>query len=67
MKAIYTSKDFRAELVKIMPGYDWTVHKQLSKNTLAATGTQSNGFNRLSTLAVVRADCAGVVAYVAKS
>ena len=44
------------ELVKIMPGYYWTVHTLLFKDTsfLEATGIQSSGFNRLSTLNVVR-------------
>lgn len=51
-----TPKEFRAELVKIMPGYSWTVHKPLSERTLKATGIQSSGFNRLSTLIVQRID-----------
>ncbi len=45
---------FRAELVKIMPGYDWTVHRATTAAYLDATGTQSSGFNRLSTLSVTR-------------
>ena len=28
-------KDFRKELLKIMPGYKWTVHKSLRAGTLA--------------------------------
>lgn len=47
------SAAFRAKLKKIMPGYDWTVHrpaKGVSK--IVATGTQASGFNRLSTLEV---------------
>ncbi|ERY80301.1 hypothetical protein Q023_06145 [Pseudomonas aeruginosa BWHPSA010] len=48
---------FRAELVKIMPGYNWTVHaSRSSEKRLVATGTQSSGFNRLSTLRVERRD-----------
>lgn len=45
---------FRRELVQVMPGYKWTVHK--TKNTLriSATGIQSSDFNRLSTLEVTR-------------
>lgn len=44
---------FRAKLTKLMPGYDWTVHKAAKGSTkLLATGTQSSGFNRLSTLEV---------------
>ncbi|WP_375194671.1 hypothetical protein [Sphingobium sp.] len=47
------AKDFRAKLVKIMPGYSWTVHRAGKGATkLTATGTQSSGFNRLSTLEV---------------
>lgn len=51
-----TSKDFRAELVKIMPGYSWTVHKSSNDSLLKATGIKSSGFNRLSTLLVERRD-----------
>lgn len=48
------SKKFRAMLVKIMPGYDWTIHRASKGATsLVATGTQSSGFNRLSTLEVM--------------
>lgn len=38
-----------------MPGYKWTVHRPAFKglNYLEATGIQSSGFNRLSTLSVV--------------
>lgn len=47
------AKDFRAQLDKIMPGYNWTVHRASKGATkLVATGTQSSGFNRLSTLEV---------------
>lgn len=51
-----TPKEFRAELMKIMPGYSWTVHKSKNDAILNATGTQSSGFNRLSTLVVERRD-----------
>lgn len=48
-----TSNEFREKLVKIMPGYKWTVHRASKGATrLVATGTQSSGFNRLSTLEV---------------
>lgn len=44
---------FRAKLANLMPGYDWTVHRAAKDATkLRATGTQSSGFNRLSTLEV---------------
>lgn len=46
-------KEFREALVK--PGYDWTVHKTPKGFTyLEATGIKSSGFNRLSTLSVIR-------------
>ncbi len=48
--------EFRKELLKVMPGYKWTVHKTSNAERLMATGTQSSGFNRLSTLHVTRAD-----------
>ncbi len=49
-----TPADFRAELVRIMPGYKWTVHKSGTASWLKATGIQTSGFNRLSTLVVIR-------------
>lgn len=72
------ANDFRAELVKIMPGYSWTVHKSLNSRlpahlrdglpeVLTATGTQSSGSNRTSTLEVTRRNDAGHVSYTAKS
>ncbi|RVQ09818.1 hypothetical protein [Sinorhizobium meliloti] len=63
-----TPNEFRAELVKIMPGYSWTVHKTPKGMTyLSATGIQSSGSNRLSTLSVVRRERDGTVSYEAKS
>ncbi len=48
---------FRAELVRIMPGYNWTVHaSRSSEKLLVAEGIQSSGSNRLSTLRVERRD-----------
>ena len=48
------SSDFRAELAKIMPGYEWTVHRQSKYSSasqdhwpLVASGIQSSGSNRL--------------------
>ena len=63
------SAEFRKELLKIMPGYNWTVHKPLFKDTsyLEATGVQSSGFNRLSTLSVVRREKDSKVEYEVKS
>lgn len=47
------AKTFRIALDKIMPGYKWTVHRAPKGSMkLVATGTQSSGFNRLSTLEV---------------
>lgn len=46
--------EFRKELLKIMPGYSWTVHRTTDAVFLKATGIQSSGFNRLSTLRVER-------------
>jgi len=44
---------FRKELLKIMPGYKWTVHKFGGYfGFFEATGTQSSGSNRTSTLSV---------------
>ena len=70
-----TSNEFRAELAKIMPGYSWTVHRPhkrfevegLAPQPLAATGLQSSGSNRLSTLEVTRRDIDGRATYAAKS
>lgn len=63
------SSEFREELTKIMPGYDWTIHKPLIRDGmyLSATGIQSSGFNRMSTLQVVRRIKEGVVEYEVKS
>lgn len=62
------SKEFREELLKIMPGYSWTVHQSRSDSRLEATGTQSSGSNRLSTLSVVRTQQEnGSATYEAKS
>ncbi|ELT50258.1 MULTISPECIES: hypothetical protein [Brucella] len=64
----FTSAHFRKELTRLMPGYQWTVHKSTNENRLEATGIQSSGFNRLSTLSVVRSvHGQGVVTYSAKS
>lgn len=64
----YSANDFREALKKIMPGYLWTVHKVPKGMTyLDATGTQSSGFNRLSTLYVIRRERDGVITFEAKS
>ena len=52
-----TREEFRAKLVKLMPGYRWTIHRTSKSpahvvGKIVATGTKSSGFNRLSTLEV---------------
>lgn len=61
------SNEFRKELVKLMPGYVWTIHQTKADGYLSATGTQSSGFNRLSTLSVSRREREGKIVYEAKS
>jgi hypothetical protein len=58
---------FRAELTKLMPGYAWTIHKSRIAGYIEATGSQSSGSNRLSTLSIVRTERDGRVEYEAKS
>lgn len=56
------------DLKKIMPGYKWTVHRALSDSNIEATGVQSSGFNRLSTLNVIRSQSeSGAVFYTVRS
>lgn len=68
-KSSFQVKDFRAELTKVMPGYEWTVHRQHKQypDYFEATGIQSSGFNRLSTLSVIRRQRAGQTEYEVKS
>ena len=62
------TNQFRNELIKVMPGYKWTVHRQtFSFNFLKATGIKSKGFNRISTLQVTRSDTNDDIVYKAKS
>jgi len=63
------STKFRKELIKIMPGYKWTVHRKMFKDSkyFAATGIQTAGFNRLSTLEVVVSWKGDVFEYEVKS
>lgn len=72
------NKEFRAELEKIMPGYMWTVHQNRTGKwlrekypdtpvVLTATGVQSSGSNRLSTVEVERREHGGEVTYTARS
>lgn len=67
------TSEFRAELMKIMPGFNWTVARpyRLYKEPdtapgfalMKATGIQSAGFNRMATLGVERRDENGKVEY----
>ena len=60
-------KEFREELQKIMPGYKWTVHNTHDpKLYLRATGIQSKGMNRTSTLQTERRELNDVVEYIVK-
>lgn len=62
------SAEFRKELLKLMPGYAWTVHKTANpEGYQSATGIQSSGFNRLSTLKVIRTEKTGQPWYEVKS
>lgn len=50
------SADFRKWLRKVLPGYNWTVHKSKFpdlQTAIHATGVQTSGFNRTSTIEVV--------------
>nr|WP_320132356.1 hypothetical protein [uncultured Holophaga sp.] len=62
-------KKLRDELVALMPGYKWTVHKAIVKDqrVITATGTTASGSNRTSTLQVDRRVDAGQVSYTARS
>jgi hypothetical protein len=67
LKKEFNSDSFRRELLKIMPGYKWTIHRSNNGVSLSATGIQSIGFNRMSTLSVVRRDKDGEIEYEVKS
>ena len=65
------SNKFRKQLKKIMPGYSWTVHRggvyRGDNSYLVATGVQTSGFNRLSTVQVERYEENDTVLYCVKS
>ena len=63
------SAEFRKELIKIMPGYKWTVHRPhtLIKRFLSATGIKTSGFNRVSTLNIIRREKDDYAEYEIKS
>lgn len=61
--------EFRNEVEKIMPGYKWTVQRPYKGDNGAffkVTGIQSAGFNRMSTLEIVRREEDGVAEYEVK-
>lgn len=69
----YDRNSFRQELKKRMPGYKWTVRKHIpylyAENPLSymqALGTQSAGFNRMSSLLITRRVQNGIVSVEAK-
>jgi hypothetical protein len=59
--------EFRQELMKIMPGYKWTLEQSSPRGVFSATGIQTSGFNRLSTLSVIRREKDDRCIYVATS
>lgn len=65
----YSTTDFRKELTKVMPGYKWTVNLKFDLGCayLSALGIQTSGFNRLSTLEVVRREKDGATNYTVRS
>jgi len=62
-----TINNFRKELLKIMPGYKWTIHKPNAAQWIEATGTMSSGFARVSTLHVLRKQTLTDISYEVKS
>ena len=72
-KKEFTSAQFRSELENVLPGYKWTVHRPAFGATFAdftrmvATGIQSSGFNRLSTIWITRTERYGAVEYNVRS
>ena len=64
----YNSKEFRNELMKIMPGYKWTIHRSfVSGEYITATGIQTSGFNRTSTLQVTKSGKGSSLYYKVRS
>lgn len=62
------SSGFRKELMKIMPGYKWTIHRHMPwAKHLSATGIKSAGLNRMSTLQVIKREKDGYFEYEVKS
>lgn len=62
-----TTGKFRQELKKKMPGYKWTIHRQIADFFIDATGVQTSGKNRISTLEVTVKERNGDIEYCSKS
>lgn len=58
-----SSTDFRAELMKVMPGLDWNVHDQISDTCLLATGIKSRGYDRMFQMSVQKTGSGNKVEY----
>jgi hypothetical protein len=59
---------FRKELMKIMPGYRWTIHRSsYPERFISATGIMTAGFNRMSTVEIIRRKKDDEIEYEAKS
>lgn len=72
MKKPTTRAKLRDELKKLMPRYKWTVHRPNPYNDypdeiIIATGIRSSGFNRMSTIKVVRRETKNGPWYTARS
>ena len=72
----FTPDDFRKELLAVLPGHKWTVHKppmpwmdkpEDKHRIMEATGIVSAGFNRMSTICVHRSVKGGITWYTVKS
>ena len=60
--------NFRKELIKVMPSYKWTVHRlYCSERFIFATGIVTIGFNRMSTLQIIKRKKDDNIEYEAKS
>lgn len=64
----FDAKQFRKELTGVLPGYKWTVKRTYGgSHWLIAEGIQSSGFNRLSTVRVLRNELDDGVHYTCSS
>ena len=66
-KMTFKTTKFRKELIKVMPGYKWTIHRSYdSKCFIEATGIMSSGFNRMSTLRIAKTKKGDRIEYAVK-